>query len=160
MEEYRKIKNLENYSVSNLGNVRNDKTGRLLKFYTKPSGYKQVQLGRREKPRYVHRLVAEAFIINSDNKPQVNHKNGIKGDNSLKNLDWVTASENSLAYGYIERVENRKKRIKAIHQSGEVKIFNSRNEASEFFQCNKSQIDYDKEYKKGRKKGWILKLMI
>lgn len=160
METFVKIEEFNNYSISNLGNVKNDKTGRILKTYTKPSGYKQVQLGRKTIPQYIHRLVAKAFIPNDDNKPQVNHKNGDKSDNRVENLEWVTASENDLAYGYTSRIENRKKKIIATNLDGREIIFNSRNETAKYFKCDKSQIAYGRYYKKGNKKNWKFELMI
>lgn len=158
MEQWKKIEGFENYSVSNNGQVRNDKTGRILKTYKKPSGYIQVQMGRKTVPKYIHRLVAQAFIPNVSNKPQINHKNGNKGDNRADNLEWVTASENALAYGYGIRIEHKKKKIIATNVNGKKVVFNSRDEAAKYFQCNKANIDYGRVYKKGNKKGWMFEL--
>ena len=84
------------YSVSNMGRVRNNNTGNVLKPVDYGKGYTKVNLryGGKEHNRQVHRLVAIAFIPNPENKPQVNHKNGVHDDNRVVNLEWVTGEEN------------------------------------------------------------------
>ena len=97
MEEFRKIAMYE-YSVSNLGNVRNDRTNRNLQpRVDKKNGYYYVNLYKNSKMKTmrVHKLVANAFIPNPDDKPCVDHINCNKLDNNISNLHWVSHTENN-----------------------------------------------------------------
>lgn len=102
MEEiWKDIEGYEGYQVSNLGRVRSFKHKNVRILSTKNrGGYRQVQLCKdsTKKLCYVHRLVAEAFIPNPDDLPQVNHKDENKANNFVNNLEWCTAKYN-LSYG-------------------------------------------------------------
>ena len=96
MEKFKQIKNYENYSVSNYGKIRNDKTGRILKPQKNTCGYLFVVLYENGvcKTLKIHRLVALAFIDNPENKRTINHIDGVKINNFVDNLEWNTQSEN------------------------------------------------------------------
>lgn len=97
MEQWAQIAD-SHYSVSSEGRVRNDNNGKIKSLVNTGDGYYHTDLyseGKRETKK-VHRLVAEAFIPNPDNKPQVNHKDGNKHNNNMGNLEWVDNSENMI----------------------------------------------------------------
>jgi len=158
MQEWKKIEGKPNYSVSNDGNVRNDKTGRILKLHKGTAGYYQVMLGRKTVPLYVHRIVATAFIPNPEGLPQVDHINGDKSDNQVKNLRWVSVSDNCFSFGYKTRIENRKKKILATNGNQKI-IFNSRDEVAAYFELHKSRIGYGRVFVKGKMKGWQFEIV-
>lgn len=103
-EEFKQIEDC-NYSISNLGRIRNDKTNRIMKLSKDTNGYYIVlfynSIDKVNKCKLVHRLIAQAFIPNPDNKPLIDHIDGNRTNNTFSNLRWATSQENA---------RNRKKR--------------------------------------------------
>lgn len=103
MEEiWREIEGYKNYQVSSLGRVRSlnyKRTGevRVLKAWKDKDGYLIIGLHKNGTQRTfrIHRLVGEAFIPNPENKPQIDHIDTNKTNNSVENLKWATNKENS-----------------------------------------------------------------
>ena len=152
-EIWKEISGYEGYfEVSNLGNFRSkDRVikyksngtrlypGKLLKTETIVEGYQRIVLMKEAiKKRYMcHRLVAQEFVPNPDNKPYVNHINGNKADNRAENLEWVTQSENELhshsVLGNTMRGKTYPKKVEAIFpKEGDRIEFNSMSDAIKF----------------------------
>ena len=126
------------YKVSDRGNVfsvgRVSSIGRriggiLLKPQYDKGGYLQVRLYKngKRKGKLIHRLVLEAFVENPNNLPEVNHKDEIKDNNNVENLEWCTS-----AYNVNHGTRNKRvsKKVRAINvETGEVLAFNSTMEA-------------------------------
>ncbi len=106
-EEWRDVVGYEGlYMVSSCGRVRNNRRNRILRPASSPEQYLTVSLwkGIIQKTLRIHRLVAEAFIPNPQNKRCVNHMSGNRIDNNISNLEWTTHGENLLhAYRELNR---------------------------------------------------------
>ena len=95
MEEWKIIEECPNYSVSNFGNVKNNKN-KLVKPNISNWGYYRVSLSKKGVKKYyrIHRLVGIAFIENPENKPEIDHIDRNKLNNNLSNLRWAFSFEN------------------------------------------------------------------
>lgn len=139
-KERRKISGFPRYEVTTYGDVFNQNGLKLKQEKTK-NGYLRVSLSNdkiKHKRMSVHRLVAEAFIQNPNNLPQVDHKNEIKTDNSVSNLRWSTPLDNLEHSRVIEKASKAKLAKVRCVTTGEV--FNSIKEASEHYGLCHSNI--------------------
>ena len=150
LEIWKDIQGYEGYyQISNLSKIKSLRNNRLLNIFKGSLGYMQITLSKegKYKVHLVHRLLAIAFIPNFENKPQINHIDGVRFNNSLSNLEWCSCSENALhahRIGLHKRpngmnAPNRKldiKDVELIRENYKNKKFNQR-ELSEIFNvCN------------------------
>lgn len=160
MEVWKDIENFEGlYQVSSEGKIKSlervDRKGRIVRerimhTHYDAQGYVHVKLNKDAKQytKYVHRLVAQAFIPNPENKETVNHKDENKANNTLENLEWMTMKENANYGTRNERTKAHtdwdalrlklsdaahKKKIYQLKDGKIVKEWNSITEASRFF---------------------------
>lgn len=156
------IINFENYTIDENGLVKNSKSGRILKQKLTNMGYYLVCLSKNNKKYFklTHRLVAEAFIPNPENKPCIDHINTIRIDNRVENLRWVSHRENSNNPDTIKHIKNnntQKIPIQQIDKNGNlVAEYESIGEAARinnFSQGNIHRCLNGGYYRKDRKGG-------
>lgn len=150
MEQWKPIKGFEDYEVSDAGRIRSLDhyvkngvgfrivRGRILKLIPDKNGYYMIGLKRGGKhfPKKVHRLVAEAFISNPESKPQINHKNFVKTDNRVSNIEWVTQSENMLHSYRNGNMDNALEKKRKPVKCSNGMVFNSSYDAANYLNVN------------------------
>lgn len=154
-EKWKDIKGFEGrYQISNAGRIRSldakvntyygkrTSKGKVLSPYSNGHGYLMISLRQSGKRRvfYVHRLVAEYFIENPNKLPNVNHKDFNRGNNSVKNLEWITIKDN-VRYS-MERMRHPKRVFKPSN-TGEKYIITKRGR----YRLNIRKLHVDKTFK-------------
>ena len=142
MEKYIIINEFDNYAISNLGNIKNVKTGKVLKQCLNPRGYYSYTFYKKgiKKTFRIHRLVALYFIDNPNNLPYVNHIDGDKTNNKAENLEWCTAKQNDEHTRRTGLKVQEKPVLAENVENGERIAFKSVSEAGAILGINKGSI--------------------
>ena len=140
---WKEIKDFPNYSVSDKGEIKNNKRNKKLSIAYNQDGYAIVQLWKNNKGymRRVHRLVLEAFSpIEDSEKYEVNHKDCNIKNNSLDNLEWCTSKENT---DYrLSLNHKRGKRVQVKYLTGEIETYPSILECARYFNVDQKTIQH------------------
>jgi len=129
-EIWKPVKGFENfYEVSDLGKIRN-KRGNLMKFYINNKGYACIdfRVNTVRTKKLVHRVVAETFLENVDKLPEVNHKDEVKSNNAVTNLEWCSRSHNkqySMATGTYNKIYTNKNSLGKKHLPNPTSIYHN-----------------------------------
>ena len=144
----KEIKNFPGYVITDNGKVISYKfkKPRVMKTWFQKSGYENIKLCKENHTYHflIHRLVAEAFIPNPNNLPEVNHKNKIRNDNRVENLEWCSRKENLYdSYSTLSQIRNFKECLLINSETKEIignfkSISAAAKYASENFGCSKS----------------------
>ena len=152
MKEIWKIINgFDDYLISNKGRVINKKKNTYKALTPNEKGYLRVFLRKNKKSytKYVHILVATAFIPNVENKPTVNHKNGNKADNEVENLEWATYTEqmeHAVKTGLIKKGEKHPLYGRSLASETIYKMKLKRNLNKDLFNKKINQYDLNGKY--------------
>lgn len=130
------------YAATEDGQIYSYRAGKFLKQSLNPNGYMHLKfnVGGKRTAHRVHRLIASTFIPNDDNKPFVNHKDGVKRNNSVSNLEWVTGSENNIHALQTGLARVRSNTYHVVLPTGEEKLCVSLKEAAKFAGCSINTI--------------------
>lgn len=114
------IKGFENYLITKEGQLFSKNKNKFMSKNIKNTGYLQVNLYKdgKLKTKLIHRLVADAYINNPNKLKQVNHINGIKDDNRVENLEWVSAKQNTIhawETGLCKNSKRQRQKAKETH---------------------------------------------